>query len=160
MKVSTAIARIKAAGHDISDEYTNERCLEFINTALQQTSSLLIAAKYPTLVLETTLHNGDTVPQNYMQAAGYYPLRMTNNKVELIDEEDTDGVRFRYWATPEALTETDTDLPYPHDAINEVIVKAATIIALNENEYDVTTDNSILSALQEAIASAMSVTSS
>lgn len=155
MKISTAIARIKAAGHDISDEYSNERCLEFINTALQQTSSLLITAKYPSLVLETTLHNGDTVPQNYMSAAGFYPLKMTNNRVEIIDD-DTEEVRFRYWATPAALTDTDTDLPYPHDAINEVIVKAAIIIALNENEYDVTADNSILSALQEAIASAMS----
>ena len=155
MKISTAIARIKAAGHDISDEYTNERCLEFINTALQQTSSLIISARYPALVKETLVREGDTLPQNYMQAAGTYPLRMTNNKVELLDDED--AVRFRYWATPEALTEDDTDLPYPHDAINEVIVKAAIILALNENEYDVTADNSILSALQEAISAAMSV---
>lgn len=156
MKIATAIARIKAAGHDISDEYTSERCLEFINTALQQTSSLLITAKYPALVKEITLHNGDTVPQNYMSAAGFYPLKMTNNKVEIV-EDDLEDVRFRYWATPEAITEADTDLPYPHDAINEVIVRSAIILALNENEYDVSADNSILSALQEAIASAMSV---
>lgn len=155
MKITTAIARIKAAGHDISDEYTSERCLEFINTALQQTSSLLITAKYPALVKEITLHNGDTVPQNYMSTAGFYPLKMTNNRVEIVDD-DAEEVRFRYWATPEAVTETDTDLPYPHDAINEVIVRCAIILALNENEYDVSADNSILSALQEAIASAMS----
>lgn len=155
MKISTAIARIKAAGHDISDEYTNERCLEFINTALQQTSSLLISARYPALVKEVLVREGDTLPQNYMQAAGTYPLRMTNNKVTLLDDED--AVRFRYWATPDALTEDDEELPYPHDAINEVIIKAAIILALNENEYDVTADNGILSALQEAISAAMSV---
>lgn len=154
MKISTAIARIKSAGHDISDEYTNERCLEFINTALQQTSSLLIAGKYPALVKETLVREGDALPKNYITTCGTYPLRMTNNQVELLDDED--AVRFRYWATPEALTEEDTDLPYPHDAINEVIVKAAIILALNENEYDVTADNSILTALQEAISAAMS----
>ena len=154
MKISTAIARIKSAGHDISDEYTNERCLEFINTALQQTSSLLIAGKYPALVKETLVREGDALPKNYITTCCNYPLRMTNNQVELLDDED--AVRFRYWATPEALTEEDTDLPYPHDAINEVIVKAAIILALNENEYDVTADNSILTALQEAISAAMS----
>lgn len=156
MNISTAIARIKAAGHDISDEYTKERCLEFINTALQQTASLLIAGKYPAMVKEVVLHKGDTVPRNYMQSAGFYPLRMTNGSVEFVDDDMTE-IRFRYWATPPALTENDKELPYPHDAINEVIVKIAIILALNENEYDVGTDSSILAALQEAIASAMSV---
>ena len=33
MNVEQAIARIKAATHDISDEYSNERCIEFLNTA-------------------------------------------------------------------------------------------------------------------------------
>lgn len=155
MNISTAIARIKAAGHDISDEYTKERCLEFLNTALQQTSSLLISAKYPALVRETTLRQGDTVPENYMQSAGLYPLRMTNGSVEILD--DATEVRFRYWATPPLLTEDDKELPYQHDAINEVIVKAAIILALNENEYDVSADNSILTALQEAVSAAMSV---
>lgn len=156
MKIATAIARIKSSTHDISDEYSNEKCLEFLNIALQQTSSLLIAGKYPALVKEVLVREGDTLPQNYMQAAGQYPLRMTNNKVTLLDDNE-DAVRFRYWATPEALTDEDTDLPYPHDAINEVIVKAAIILALNENEYDVSADNSILTALQDAISAAMSV---
>lgn len=155
MKVSTAIARIKASTHDISDEYSNEKCLEFLNTALQQTSSLLISGRYPALVKEVMVREGDTLPKNYMQAAGQYPLRMTNNQVTLLD--DGEAVRFRYWATPDALTDADADLPYPHDAINEVIVKAAIILALNENEYDVSADSSILTALQDAISAAMSV---
>lgn len=155
MKISNAIARIKASTHDISDEYPNEKCLEFINTALQQTSSLLVAGRYPALIKEVLVREGDSLPRNYMQAAGQYPLRMTNNQVTLLDDED--AVRFRYWATPDALTEEDADMPYPHDAINEVIVKAAIILALNENEYDVSTDSKILSALQEAISAAMSV---
>ena len=50
MRLETAISKIKAAGHDISDEYSNERCIEFLNTALQQTSSLLISAQYPALL--------------------------------------------------------------------------------------------------------------
>ena len=49
MNVKDAIARLKSAARDISDEYSTEACLEFINTAIQQVASLLIAAKWPVL---------------------------------------------------------------------------------------------------------------
>lgn len=153
MLVSTAITRVRAAGHDISDEYTTERCLEFLNTAIQQVSALLIAAQYPALVKELLVHNGESLPRNYMAACGTYPLRMTDNKVTIVD--GSDSVRFRYWATPELLTETSKELPYQHDAVNEVIVRLAVMLALNENEYDIAQDSSLLTQLQQAIASGM-----
>lgn len=153
MRLETAIGRIKTAGHDISDEYTKERCIEFLNTALQQTSSLLISAQYPALVKEVLVRNGDRLPQNYMKAAGTYPIRMTAGRAEIVD--GSNSVRFRYWATPDLLDELTEELPYPHDAINDVVVRAAIILALNENEYDVTQDSNLLTALQNAIASAM-----
>lgn len=153
MLVSTAITRIKNSGHDISDEYTNERCLEFLNTAIQQVSSLLIAAQYPALVKELMVHDGETLPANYMKACGTYPLMLTDNKVKIVD--DSESVRFRYWATPELLTERSSELPYKHDAINEVIVRLAVMLALNENEYDIAQDSGLLAQLQQAIASGM-----
>ncbi|MCD7811970.1 MAG: hypothetical protein LUG91_09035 [Ruminococcus sp.] len=154
MLVSSAISRIKAAGHDISEEYSNEDCIAFLNTAIQQISSLLIAAQYPALVQEVLVRNGDNLPQNYIKCAGTYPIKMTNNKAVIIDD-DVEAVAFRYWATPDLITADDTELPYSHDAINEVILKGAVILALNENEYDVTQDSSLMSSLQSAIASAM-----
>lgn len=153
MLVSTAITRIKNSGHDISDEYTSERCIEFLNTAIQQVSSLLIAAQYPALVKELMVHDGETLPANYMKACGTYPLMLTDNKVKIVD--DSESVRFRYWATPELLTERSSELPYKHDAINEVIVKLAVMLALNENEYDIAQDSGLLAQLQQAIASGM-----
>lgn len=153
MLITTAISRIKSAGHDISDEYTNERCIEFLNTAIQQVSSLLISAQYPALVKEILVHNGESLPTNYMKACGTYPLRLTDNKVTIVD--DSESVRFRYWATPELLTNTSNELPYKHDAINEVIVRLAVMLALNENEYDIGQDSNLLAQLQQAIASGM-----
>lgn len=153
MLITTAISRIKSAGHDISDEYTNERCIEFLNTAIQQVSSLLISAQYPALVKEIMVHNGESLPTNYMKACGTYPLRMTDNKVTIVD--DSESVRFRYWATPELLSEPSGKLPYEHDAINEVIVRLAVMLALNENEYDIGQDSGLLTQLQQAIASGM-----
>lgn len=155
MLTSTAITRIKAAGHDISDEYSKERCIEFLNNSLQQVASLLISAKWPALVQEMLVHDGDSLPKNYMQAAGTYPLRMTAGRAEIID--GSDYVRFRYFATPDNLTGEDEaeELPFNHEAINEIIVRGAIILALNENEYELSQDTQLWTALQQAVASAM-----
>jgi len=152
MLVEKAISRIKSAGHDISDEYSQERCLEFINTAIQQVSSLLISAQYPSLIDEILVHNGESLPSNYMKSAGNYPLKVIGNTVSITDGSDT--VRFRYWKTPAFVDETG-ELPFNNDAVNEVIVKLAVMLALNENEYDITQDNNLTSQLQQAIASGM-----
>lgn len=155
MKVSAAITRIKAATHDISDEYSDDRCIEFLNTSIQQVASLLIAARWPALVQEMDVHEGESLPANYMQPCGTYPIRMTAGKAHLLDS-NIEFVRFRYFATPVAVEDPDDDLPYDHDAINDVVVKGAALLALNENEYDISQDNAIVTALQQAISSGMS----
>lgn len=154
--VEQAIRRIRAAGHDISDEYNDERCIEFLNNSLQRISALLIQARYPALVEEVVVHDGDTLPKNYVQAAGTYPLRMTAGKAEIVD--DSEFVRFRYFATPALLENSTDEFPYDHDAINEIVVRYAIMLALNENEYDITQDTNLLTDLQNAIAGAMSMT--
>jgi hypothetical protein len=153
MLVEKAISRIKSAGHDISNEYSQERCLEFINTAIQQVSALLISAQYPSLIDEITVHNGESLPSNYMKSAGNYPLKMIGNVVSITDGSDT--VRFRYWKTPALVSDTDRELPFNNDAVNEVVVKLAVMLALNENEYDIAQDSNLTSQLQQAIASGM-----
>ncbi len=156
ISVEQAIRRIRAAGHDISDEYSDERCIEFINNSLQRISALLIQACYPALVEEVVVHDGDTLPKNYVQAAGTYPLRMTAGKAEIVD--DSEFVRFRYFATPKLLENAQDELPYDHDGINEIVVRYAIMLALNENEYEITQDTNLLTDLQNAIAGAMSMT--
>lgn len=153
MLLNSALDRIQIACHDISQDLDDYRCLEYLNTSLQQVSSLLIAAQYPALVKEMIVHNGDELPKNFMKSAGTYPLRLTNNKAEIID--DSESVRFRYWATPDMMTLDDEKLPYSHDAVNEVVVRGAIILAINEDEYDISQDTALITSLQQAIASAM-----
>lgn len=153
MLASQAITRIKSSTHDISDEYTDAQCLDFLNSSIQQVSSLLIGARFPQLVKEMTVHNGDSLPANYMASAGTYPLRMTGGLAYIID--GSSSVRFRYFATPDILTTTGASLPYNHAAINEIIIKGAIMLALNENEYDIGQDKTIYEALQAAIGAAM-----
>ena len=155
MNVAQAVARIKAAAHDISDEYSNERCIEFLNTAIQQAASLLIANKWPPMAQELTLHDGETLPDNYMVPCGQYPIRITNNEVTFLDD-DLDNLRFRYFATPAALTNVSDDMPFAgYFYVQEAIVKLAIALALNENEYDISQDSTLNQELMQAIAGGM-----
>lgn len=153
MKVSDAIARLKSATHDISDEYSTDECLEFINTAIQQVASLLIGARWPVLAKEVYIKDGNTLPHNYMGACGTYPVRMTDGKAKITD--GSDSVRFRYFATPDLVTEKD-NMPFDHEAINAIILRSAILLALNENEYDVSQDSNIIQSLQQAVSAGMS----
>lgn len=165
MLLSNAIQRIKASGHDISDEYTTEACLNFLNTAIQRVYGLMVGFGYPPIVKEMDLHEDDTLPHNYMKSCGTYPFRITNNIIKLIDD-DIDFIRFRYFANPDVLTVSDIEsenldeehksrMPFDHDAVNEVILKGAIQYALNENEYDISQDVSLMQDLQQAIAAGM-----
>lgn len=155
VKAEKAIARIKQETHDISDEYSTERCIQFLNTAIQQVSSLLIAAKYPVLIKEMTIRNGDSIPKNYMNLCGTYPIKMTDGKA-IITDDAYKSITIRYFATPDLIEYETDDMPYTHDAINDIIVKTAVLLALNENEYDITQDSNIVEALKQAVSSGMS----
>jgi len=157
MNVTQAIGRIKAATHDISDEYSNDRCIEFLNTATQQIAGLLCAAKWPPMVKEMQLHDGDSLPDNYMHACGTFPIRVTNGTVAFLSSGYGEVIRFRYYASPDFIELASDSMPFEgYEQIQEVIVKTAIIFALNENEYDITQDTAIRQELLQAIAAGMS----
>jgi hypothetical protein len=73
-----------------------------------------------------------------------------------ITDPDITAVKFRYFATPALIDSATKELPFNHDAINDIIVKSAVLLALNENEYDISQDTNIVNALQQAISTGMS----
>ena len=160
MTVDQAVARIKAATHDISDEYSTDRCIEFINTAAQQVGAWLCAAKWAPMVKEVEINEGADVPANFMVACGQFPVRVTNGTAHILDP-DIETLRFRYFATPSLVENTTDTMPFDgYDQLQEVVIKSAIILALNENEYDVTTDNAIKQELVQAIAGGMGMATS
>jgi len=157
MNVSQAISRIKAATHDISDEYSNDRCIEFLNTAIQQIAGLLCAAKWPPMVQEMQLHDGDDLPANYMHSCGTFPIRVTDGSVTFLSSGYGEAIRFRYYASPDFIELVSDTMPFEgYEQIQEVNVKTAIILALNENEYDIAQDTAIRQELLQAIAAGMS----
>lgn len=154
MLVSTAIQRIKNRTHDISDEYTPQECVDFLNTSIQRVYSLMVGYGYPPIVKEIDLHEDDSLPHNYMKSCGSYPIRVTNNIIHLV-EDDVEYIRFRYFSNPELVTVDDEEMPFDHDSINEIIIEGASQYALNRNEYDISQDSALLQDLQQAIAMGM-----
>ena len=153
MKTKQAIASIKAAGHDISEEYGTEECLDFLNTAASEVAGLLIGASSPLLVHETVLHDGEALPARFVRSAGQYPIRITGQQVSLL-VPSMDAVRFRYFAAPPPLTDDAGELPFPQDALNDCVVKVATLLALNRNEYDILQDKALYDELRQIVMEA------
>lgn len=153
MYIEDVVQRIKGACRDASREIPVDRCIEVLNNAIQQVSSLLIATNCGYIIKSVDLHDGDKLPNNFMKAAGTYPIRITEGKVEVLD--DTPKVRFRYFATPAKISTTKDEMPFEHDSINEIIVRSAILLALNENEYSIAQDSQLLAALQQAVAEGM-----
>lgn len=150
MKVDDAVARLRAAVHDESGEFPFGRCLELLTTAARQANALLVAGRYAPIARTCVLGDGDPLPEGFMQAAGSYPVRIEDGRVRLLDE-DEGFVKMRYFAGIRDIAEEDEDMPFANDAINEAVVDAAVMRALNENEYDVTQDGSLAAALSQAV---------
>lgn len=154
MKVEDAVARLKTATHDISDEYTTEECIGFLNTAVQQVCYQLIAGGSPQMLKQVTVHNLEYLPVDFVRPAGTYPIKLTGQLIEFLDE-DMEDLKVRYFATKEPMDNTTEDMPFVHEEINDIAVKVATLIALNQNEYDVSQDKAIIDELRQAIATGM-----
>ena len=156
MKTSKAIDMIKAAGHDISDEYSRAECIDFLNTAIHEVSGLLIAARSPMMVREILIHDGESVPAHYVASAGQYPMRITGQTVQFVDPS-MDEIRFRYFATMPPITDEEGDLPFPHGALNDYVLKVATLYALNRNEYDLTQDKALADEFRAILTGAVTM---
>lgn len=156
MKTSKAVDAIKAAGHDISDEYSRAECIDFLNTAIHEVSGLLIAARSPMMVREILIHDGESVPAHYVSSAGQYPLRITGQMMRFIDPL-MEEMRFRYFATMPPLEDESGDLPFAHPALNDYVLKVATLLALNRNEYDIAQDKALADEFRSILTGAVTM---
>jgi hypothetical protein len=153
MDVKDAVRAIKAAGHDISDEYSMEDCLGFLNTAIHEVSGMLIAARSPMMVEEMLLHDGESVPARYVASAGQYPMRITGQTVRLLG--NAREVQFRFFRSKAPLENEKGMLPFDHEALNDYVVKVAVLYALNRNEYDVSQDKALYDELRQILVEAV-----
>lgn len=155
MKTREAVNRMRSATHDITEEYTDVECVWYLNTAIHTIAAQLIAGNSPSIVKEGTFHNGDTLPKEYYRSAGGYPIKVTGRKLKFLT--DSEELTIRYFYMPEEVTLMDEaeDLPFDIEALNELAVRIAVILASNENEFDVSQDTNIQQMIQQALTAGL-----
>jgi hypothetical protein len=150
MLVSKAIERVRAAMHDVTEEYDDEECLLALNTAAHEIAALLIAGRAPILAKEEEFVNGAQLPEGFFKTAGTYPVKITGDTMTFLD--DKESMVIRYFAMPAEMTlDDDSCLPFRHSLLNSLVLKVAEKMLLNENEFDITQDTAIQQEIMQAI---------
>ena len=83
-------------------------------------------------------------------------MRITGQTVQFVDPS-MDEIRFRYFTTMPPLTDDEGDLPFPHEALNDYVLKIAILHALNRNEYDLTQDKALADEFRSILTGAVTM---
>lgn len=155
MNVSEALADIRFKIHDTDViEMTNEELLICLNEAIQYVASYLIGANSPAIVANMIVSEEETtLPVNFVKTAGVFPIVVTGNTMRWLDYEEGQTMKLRYFASCEPVLETD-EMPFKHDALNQITIKLAAIYAGNQLEAEVSQDKALLDEINAAIAQA------
>ena len=151
MTVREAIMRIRSSVHDVAMEFSDEELLRFLNTGIADVAARCVAANATDFVRSVRLADGDALPEGFVRTAGQFPLRVEEGRVFL--PPDVTKMQVRYFFLPRTVGLADERLPLRGEHLQELAVRAAVILVLNEHEFDVSQDLSLLGTLaQDATA--------
>ena len=148
MTAKEMITQIKEQVHDISNEYSDEILLKYINTGIKSASNLLISAKHHSMIDKVVVEEGNNVPKNFVRFAGFFPIYIIANKFFFFDAEYS-VMEAIYYCSKEIVQDADEKIPFDDDSVLLYIEQYASILALNRNEFDVSTDTQILKSLED-----------
>lgn len=155
MNVHDALQDMRFKIHDKDViEMTNDELLICLNEAIQYVSSYLIAINSPAIVADMVIENEETaLPVNFVKTAGIFPIKITGNIMRWLGYEEGETMNLRYFANSESVMESD-DMPFEHEALNQITVKLASIYAGNQLEAEISQDKALLDEINAALAQA------
>lgn len=154
MEVKDAIYKLRFLLHDVSGEHADDKCIILLNTASHQTALLLIDMGSALMLHDTTIKDGNPLPAYFVRTAGTYPIRITGTTINFLDD-DVEEMAMRYFATvPPIKTYYDT-MPFENDVLNDWVVRLASLLAANRNEFDISQDKALMAEFQQAAQTAM-----
>ena len=156
MLVSAAIAQIRERINDEYDTgYTDSVLLDYINDAVKYLASALINRNDPILVAEMTVSSSATsVPHNFVRLCGGFPVMRKGNKFYLT-ESNTSSVKIKYFYMPTDLTAVTQSMPFDDDEYCMVIIKLASIYAINQHEFNINQDEALRTQAEQIIVQAL-----
>ena len=157
MLVSKAIAQIRERINDEFDTgYTDSVLIDYINDAVKYLSSALIQRNDPILVDEVDVGQNIPVdiPKNFVRTAGGFPVMRKRGKFYITDGSPV--VTVKYFFIPDEVIATTDSLPFEGDDVYQtLIVKLASIYAINQHEYDINQDEALKSQLEQLLIQAL-----
>lgn len=155
MLVEEAIYQVRCKTNDRDEVGLDDvEILNYINEAIQFINAYLVGANSPILIKELLITEPSIVlPKNFVKTCGSYPARITGNIMELLDEPP---MKLRYFESFANVGQGQDDMPFDHEALNQVAIKLASIYANAQQQLDVSQDKTLLDEVTAAISSAIS----
>ena len=163
MYVTEALRDLRFKIHDKDIiEMTNDELVNCLNEAVQYVAAFLVGRNSPIMVKDVEVTDEETtLPENFVKTAGVYPIKITGNTMKWLEYEEPEegseeraSIKIRYFATCPALTIND-EMPFAHDALNQVTIKLAAIYCGNQLEGEIAQDKALLDEVNAALAAAI-----
>lgn len=156
MTVKEAVSRIRSSIHDVAMEFSDAELLRFLNTGIADVAARCIAEDSTDFVRTVLVRDGDSLPEGFVRTAGRFPMRMENGRVHL--PHGVQEMRLRCFCLPREAGLADDKIPMRGEHLQELSVRTAVLLALNEHEFDVTQDMALLQSLVQDAAAAKKMT--
>jgi len=131
-------------------EYPDEELIGYINDAISYWSSCSITNKDKLSVKTLIVDPYVDVPSDFAKFAGTYPVYIIDKRIL---STDNDRVVCKYYAFDNHVSSVNDTMNFDSPVIS-VLLQLTCIYALNRNQFDVTTDTSLLKSLSDVIATA------
>lgn len=154
MQVGDAITELRNKTNDRDEVGLDDsELLSYLNEAVQYVCAYLIGGNSPLFLHNMTISTVTaTLPHNFVRTAGNFPIKITGNIIELLDDPP---LNLRYFTSNNILL-IDDDMPFTQDALNQISIKLATIYVNNQEQLDVSQDSNLLQSINTAIVAAIS----
>ena len=151
MLVSDFLTLVRARIRDnYKLEYTDDELIGYLNDAISYWSSCCINNKDKYNVRTLIVDPFVDVPADFGKFAGTFPVYIIDKR---IISNDNKKVTCKYYAFDSHVTSISDKLDFD-PPICSVLVQLTCIYALNRNQFDVTTDTSLLKSLSDVVATA------
>lgn len=153
MDISEALQDLRFKIHDKDViEMTDDELITCLNEAIQYVASYLVGQNSPVMVKNIVIDTEEyTLPENFIKTAGMFPIKITGNKLKWLDYEPGESLTVRYFSTCPAVTVND-EMPFAHDALNQITIKLAAIYCGNQLESDIGQDKALLDEVNAMLA--------
>ena len=147
--VNKFLSKIRIRVKDTSkSSFSDYELLEYLNDAIHFLSCELIAQRDEGMLRETTLKKGDSLPENFVDFAGEYPIYI-NNGVINFHVDTSDGIKITYWAKYEDLN-LDSKIPSPA-YYDLYVIQLTCIYALSRDNGGVPVDGNVIERIRQNI---------